>query len=101
MIFGQDKETKLKKQHVKLSMLLDKMVPHQVFLLLPRQLANEQWVWLQSVWRVARFKETLKYIPDYHYCITEKDAWEITRQYNPVKCRYGSSFLVEAAQERL
>lgn len=98
MIFGQDIKTKHSRWLAKQSKLLDKMIPHRVFLFWPRQLENQKWVWLQSIWRVAAFKE--KYIPDYHYCITVEEAWQSTRQHN-LYGNPGYSLLVKAARERL
>lgn len=101
MIFGQDINTKQSRRLAKQSKLLDKMIPHRIFLFWPRRIENQQWVWLQSIWRVAAFKEALKYTPDYHYCITVEEAWQSTRQHNPVFRNPGYSLLAEAARERL
>ena len=100
MIFGKDTTYKLKKRKAALSKKMDKMIPQDVFLLWPRQLENEQWIWLQKAWRVAIFEESLEYTFDYSYFLNREDALKHSRYMNLQIPRQYSS-LVDYAKERI
>lgn len=100
MIFGKDTNYKQKKREAALSKKMDKMIPREVFLLWPRQLENEQWVWLQKAWRVAIFEESLKYTLEYNYFLNREDALKRSRDMNLQRPKQYSN-LVDYAKERI
>ena len=100
MIFGKDTNYKQKKREAALSKKMDKMIPREVFLLWPRQLENEQWVWLQKVWRIAIFQESLEYTLEYNYFLNREDALKRSRYMNLQIPRQYSN-LVGYARERI
>jgi len=100
VIFGKDTNYKQKKREAALSKKMDKMIPREVFLLWPRQLENEQWVWLQKVWRIAIFQESLEYTLEYNYFLNREDALKRSRYMNLQIPRQYSN-LVGYARERI
>jgi len=102
VLIGQDKYAKFNIENKKREKLFNQMIPCQVFALLPIKLENEQWAWLQNVWRFTHFKSAVDKDVTYVYTLTEKAAWDLTRNYHPINTsnQYDDT-VAQAARKRL
>ena len=87
MIYGEDNVTRAARKQKEYELELNKMVPHQVFLWLPRQLANGRHACLQKVWRVAYDFDSFGNARYSHH-ETKDAALKFTKDYNVFRNNY-------------
>ena len=99
MVIGTDNKIRYLKKQAQKEEVYKLMLPHKVFVWIPKPLQNGQYVWLQKAWRFAGNFTVLDNVPNFYYALTYEEALAASKSYNNSYSKF--SDLGVAAREHL